>query len=523
LSVISEPQTKLVMRHMPDTRRLSGWCLCLLLVLPWINPFTAGPTPGMWPWLVSAACIVPVWFFWRKMSVELIALAWVWAGAISSLIGLVQYFGLSYAFSPWISQTHLGDAFANLRQRNQFATLTSIALVALIAWFARRPPAERVPAWGFALTWLLALGNTSSGSRTGMLEWMLILALSVLWFFSTRRNLVLFAVQAMAAYLLAVVALPWVLEIVTGIHTGGVLDRLAETSSCGSRKILWSNVLTLIGQRPWVGWGWGELDYAHFITLYPGPRFCEILDNAHNLPLHLAVELGVPAALAICGALAWITWRAKPWREKNPTRQMAWAVLAVIMLHSMLEYPLWYGPFQIAFGLCVALLYGALASSPGDAALPPARFPEKIRILVAALLAGALVYTAISYHRVSQVYLPLAERREAYRDDPLGKIRDTRFFRNQARFAELSMTGLNLENAARMHALALDVLHYSPEPRVVEKLIESAVMLGQDDDSLKYLARYRAAFPGEYAQWALLNKAGSDARRTAASRPGLKN
>ena len=36
---------------------------------------------------------------------------------------------------------------------------------------------------------------------------------------------------------------------------------------------------------------------------------------------------------------------------------MAWAVLAVIGLHSLLEYPLWYGPFQIAFGLCLAWLW----------------------------------------------------------------------------------------------------------------------------------------------------------------------
>ena len=28
------------------------------------------------------------------------------------------------------------------------------------------------------------------------------------------------------------------------------------------------------------------MDYAHFVTLYPGERFCDILDNAHNLPLH---------------------------------------------------------------------------------------------------------------------------------------------------------------------------------------------------------------------------------------------
>ena len=38
--------------------------------------------------------------------------------------------------------------------------------------------------------------------------------------------------------------------------------------------------------------------------------------------------------------------------------------------------------------------------------------------------------------------------------------------------------------------------------RVIEKLIESAVLLGRDDEAALYLARYRAAFPKDHARWA---------------------
>ena len=34
-----------------------------------------------------------------------------------------------------------------------------------------------------------------------------------------------------------------------------------------------------------------------------------------------------------------------------------WAVLAAIGLHSLVEYPLWYGPFQIAAAISVGLLW----------------------------------------------------------------------------------------------------------------------------------------------------------------------
>ena len=43
----------------------------------------------------------------------------------SSGIGLLQYFGVAAAFDPWVNQSLFGETFANLRQRNQFVSLTN--------------------------------------------------------------------------------------------------------------------------------------------------------------------------------------------------------------------------------------------------------------------------------------------------------------------------------------------------------------------------------------------------------------
>ena len=67
-------------------------------------------------------------------------------------------------------------------------------------------------------------------------------------------------------------------------------------------------------------------------------------------------------------------------------------------------------------------------------------------------------------------------------------------FKQQVRFAELTTTPLTPANAVRVHSLALTLLHFSPEPRVIEKLIDSAELLGQPDEAEFYRARYRAAF-----------------------------
>ena len=132
-------------------------------------------------------------------------------------------------------------------------------------------------------------------------------------------------------------------------------------------------------------------------------------------------------------------------------------------------------------------------------------FAHYLRAPAAIIMIVFLAAEAISYYRVSQIYLPPAERSAAYRDDTLDKVRGNWLFRDQARFAELSITTLTPDNAAAVYKMAKEMLHYSPEPRVIEKVIESAVMLGRDDEALQYLARYRAAFPEDHARWAKKN------------------
>ena len=498
--------------------------LTLALTLPWLSPYTAGPTPNVWPWLISAACAVMLWLCQHRLSARLVAGGWVVAAGLSALIALLQYFGLAPDFSPWISQTQVGEAFGNLRQRNQLATLMSIGMIALVALVAlpqvQRPGqvsagSRSTPWWALASALLLAVGNAVSSSRTGLLQWLLIAVLTAWWVLPGGKRLLVFVLQALLAYGMAVLLLPWLLELLTSVQTGGLLARLAEVPTCGSRKVLWSNVLMLIVEKPWLGWGWNELDYAHFITLYPGLRFCEILDNAHNLPLHLAVELGVPAAVAICGALSWMVWRARPWAETDPTRQMAWAVLAVIGLHSLLEYPLWYGPFQIAVVLCVMLLWRPAAVCETSTPLKKQEKSTVIQVftaLIATILIACIAYAAWDYRRVSQIYLEYSERDLSLRDNTLVKISGTKLFRNQFLFAQLSMTPLTVSNAQWTYDTATSLLHYSPEPRVIEKVIESATLLGLEAQAVAHLARYRAAFPKDHAQWSKRHSLGTLAR-----------
>ena len=502
----------------------------LFITLPWLNPFSPGPMSAAVPLLFSWACAAGVLVVYATRAhrweaqrlTRLAALAWLTAALLSTGLALLQYFGATPMWGGWVNSTALGEAYANLRQRNQFASLTSIGLVALLWWTAQVRPghtgahggaAPASPAFfggliarGTLAAALLGVGNAASSSRTGLMQLMLVTVLVFMWGGLRRPALRRVLLVTVLTYVLASIALP----LLAGLDpfSSGAWARLrAGDAACASRLTLWGNVLHLIAQKPWAGWGWGELDYAHFITLYPGARFCDILDNAHNLPLHLAVELGLPAALLLCGAALALVWRARPWAETDSTRQLAWGVLSVIVLHSLLEYPLWYGPFQVALGLSVWFLWCTRARRGDPAARPGFEgfwHPALVLIgSIAIIVIATIAYIAWDYHRVSQLYLIPKMRASAYRDNTLEKVRDTQLFQNQVRFAALTTTTLTPDNALTLRGLALDLLHFSPEPRVIEKLIASAQLLEQPEEAEFYRVRYQVAFVQHYARWAM--------------------
>jgi len=525
--------------------------LVLCIAMPWLNPFASSPSTAVIPLLVSwmlAACallsvvelplvkirwtvtervVCGVLLLWlaasllcvpqvvdraltaglvaslmcvwlmvavgRRAAVDEVLLRWLVAGllaaaVISAVLGILQYLGLARELSPWVNQPLKGDAFANLRQRNQFASLTSLGLVALLGWVAARVKAQSMTArcWLIAVALLnvLAAGVACSVSRTGAVQWALVGVLMTAWGWRSAkqeprfgRGLVWLAISAPLLVAVWSVLMPWLALQTTGDWGASMILRVTgqaqDYAACGGRRVLWSNVLTLIAQHPWLGWGWGETDYAHFMTGYSSMRFCDMLDNAHDFPLHMALELGVPFAATVMVLLGVWVLRRTPWREHDAWRVMAWCLILVLGLHSLLEYPLWYGPFQMTLGLAIGLLW----ASPNEQAQEEA---QEGPMLVAAILFIGCLYAAWDFNRVGQIYRQAASRDAAYRDNPLHHAKQSWLFKNQADFAELTTQTVTAENAEVLYPQALRLMHYSPEARVVQRVIDSAQRLGHD-------------------------------------------
>jgi hypothetical protein len=73
-------------------------------------------------------------------------------------------------------------------------------------------------------------------------------------------------------------------------------------------------------------------------------------------------------------------------------------------------------------------------------------------------------------------------------------------------FAEVANTPVTDANATHMLALSERVVQWRPVPAIIEPLLRSAVLAQRHDLALAYVERYKAAYPGEYAEWAKLNE-----------------
>jgi O-antigen ligase len=295
--------------------------------------------------------------------------AWVVAGVLNIGVAGVQVFAPDWTDGDWIAtSSYAGRAVGNLRQPNHLSSLLLWSCIAVLALLELGRLGWRVAG---ALLAALVFAVVLTASRTGLLSVLLL----ALWGLADRRlsrpaRLLLLA--APLVYLLSWLAMAqWA---TLSQHSFGGEERLAESDISSSRFAIWRDTLGLIAQQPWLGVGFGEFNLAWTLTPFPH-RPVAFFDHTHNLPLQLAVELGVPMALLICGLLLWGLWRGAARALQTPgdagaAQRCAMMMVLMIGLHSLLEYPLWYSYFLLpaAWAWGFALADGTESSAPGAGA-----------------------------------------------------------------------------------------------------------------------------------------------------------
>lgn len=335
---------------------------------------------------------------------------WVVAGVLNAGIGIVQVFAPGATDGSWLARSGLvGRAVGNLRQPNHLSSLllwSAIAVVPLVELGRLR---RRT---GWALFALMCFAVVLTASRTGVLG----VGLLALWGLLDRRlsrpaRRMLLAAPLL--YLLAWLGLSaW---SAASHHAFGGETRLAEVDLSSSRFGIWANTLGLIRQQPWGGVGFGEFNLAWTLTPFPG-RPVAFFDHTHNLPLQLAVELGLPLAALVLVLLAVALWRV--WQRGGDAGdeaavgvRSAAMMLLLIALHSQLEYPLWYAYFLLPTAWLLGYGLGRPAAEPAAPAVPVwALFGGGLLLAVAGVLAVADYMSVVRLFAPPRDGVPLSRR-----------------------------------------------------------------------------------------------------------------
>ena len=353
-----------------------------------------------------------------------VCVATLLAGSVSVGLALVQVFAPGWADGDWIARSSTpGRAGGNLRQPNHLSSLLLWAMVALL-WLhetlAERqavPRLKQIRVLTAALLALLIFGDVLTVSRTGTVCIVLLALWGVVDKRLSRFSRVLLWLAPLFYVLCWLGMNEWAQAGAQSSFAGGAQLQKSDLSS--SRFAIWANTWELIKQNPWFGVGWGEFNFAWTLTPFPG-RPVAFFDHTHNLPLQFLVELGIPLGTLVLALLSWALWKAfmacrTASVSDSLTVRAAFIMVLMMVVHSMLEYPLWYAYFLLptAFALGVCLGHaGPDTREPEETVSPWLR-----RSLIGASLAlvvgtGASVF---DYLRVSAIFsadddMPLSYR-----------------------------------------------------------------------------------------------------------------
>ncbi|WP_421953763.1 Wzy polymerase domain-containing protein [Polaromonas sp.] len=358
-------------------------------------------------WAGNAACSGAQSAHW----VQATALSFAIGGALAALASLAQYFHIN---GQWVVLSSINDAgrtYGFLRQPNHQGTYLSLGLVATLVLYRT----DRLPSllW-LALSSLLILGIVTTGSRTALVQ---IAFISVCGLISDRRGR---RRKIQALWPLLAAACLWLLLFILN-RFGGIefygAEKLAQTSGegIGLRSGIWHHTIVLILEHPWAGNGVLRFP-AVFLLRGAAMELGTVMSNSHNLILQLAFDYGVLVAGSFLSAMAWVLWRARGFRATD-WGLFAYAALGCLLIHSLVEFPLWYSYFLIPACFFLGWLTRSsllssvgVASNPGDAdnstVLP---LIDKARAVICtaagAVIVAAIVWMNHDYYLLTPAYI----------------------------------------------------------------------------------------------------------------------
>ena len=315
---------------------LASGSLILLLPLLWAQqPWLSEALPRLMGLVLGvlayfALLQIPLDRRWRRRLLMLLLAATV----IEALLGLVQYSLLQPG--NWMGYNTLKNRpYGIFQQWNLMASFMATGLALALYLLSARRPLSRSLQWLAAAMLLLApLLLIVIASRVGLLAALLLSPLQLWMLYRLNRR------RAGIALLLLMAGVSAGLLLVM---LNGATRALMLPEPIFYRLTYWQEALDMIAERPWLGWGYGHFQHDflhHFYTTHSSGMESVAISHPHNEILLWGVEGGLLSLSGIALIVRGL-WRLLRHSRPVPLRPAPWLAALPILLHMMVEYPLY--------------------------------------------------------------------------------------------------------------------------------------------------------------------------------------
>ena len=266
---------------------------------------------------------------------------------LNTLAGVLQHYRWNTFLNPFITAKTSMAVYGNTAQPNHYANYLALGMISLGLLYMRfSMRIWQVTLLAAPMLFVMVL----SGSRSSWLFLIFAAALAYMWQRRDKalRPLMYYSVALLLGFGLMhlVVQIPW-LAGSTGSVTSA--ERLFGDNASGHiRSHLWREAVLIFTQFPLLGAGFGQFAFQHqqLAVEMHYPAISGLYNNAHNLVMQIAAEAGLAGLGILLGTLGLWFWQSAI-RGAQFTLYHWWgyAILAVLGIHSLLEYPLWYSYF----------------------------------------------------------------------------------------------------------------------------------------------------------------------------------
>ncbi len=275
---------------------------------------------------------------------------------LNALAGILQHYRWHTFLDAVITVKISLAVYGNVAQPNHFANYLTLGLISLGLLHMRSLLRARyVVLLAMPLLFVLVL----SGSRSVWLYLLFMAGMAWLWHRRDKSCLPLLRYTLLLllgfGLMHGVVQIPWLEGAAGGITT---MRRLFGEGTGGSiRLYLWQEGWQIFTQFPLLGAGFGQFAWQHF-QLGPVMQNTDIVgvyNNAHSLVTQIAAEMGLVGLFILLGTLAmWLIQCSRA--QRTVYHWWGYALLGVLAIHSLLEYPLWYAYFLGVAALTLGML-----------------------------------------------------------------------------------------------------------------------------------------------------------------------